>query len=85
MPLPPSAVTASADAPAPAGTFSAADAGLAVPAGQAVTVVDAVAQLAEMFRATAPMPLAGTRPTPGTRRLSRCPGPTGRCPSVRVS
>jgi hypothetical protein len=85
MPLPPSAVTAIAEPEPPAGTLRAADAGLADPVAQARTEVVAVAQPAEMLSATAATPDSGTRPTPGTRRSSRCPDPTGRLPSAPVS
>src|SRR5829696_1764327 len=85
MPLPPSAVTAIADPAPPAGTLRAADAGLADPVAQARTEVVAVAHPAEMLSATAATPDSGTRPTPGTRRSSRCPDATGRLPSAPVS
>ena len=44
-----------------------------------------MAQLDAMLSATAPMPDAGSRPTPGTVRSTRPPGPSGRLPSARVS
>ena len=85
-PLPPSGVTASAERrPSRPTTFSDGDDGAGEPAAQAVTVVGAVAQLDAMLSATAPTPVAGTLPTPGTGRSSRPPGPSGRLPSARVS
>ena len=85
-PLPPSAVDRERGRLRAGRDVERGDAGLAAPPAQAVTVVAAVAQLAEMFSATAPTPLGGHLADAGHAQVEPlAAGPSGRLPSARVS